>query len=58
MSRIERDIEERETRLKAIEARLADPEVYADRERARPLIADYERLRTEIESLWQRLAEL
>ncbi len=35
-----------------------DPEVYHDGARARALVADYERLRAEIDSLWQRLADL
>jgi len=32
--------------------------VYRDGERARELVTRYERLRAEVESLWQRLAEL
>jgi len=58
VKRLERDIEERETQLKAIEAKLAEPETYADGERTRTLMGDYERLRAEVESLWQRLGEL
>ena len=58
VKRLERDIEERETQLKAIEAKLAEPETYADGERTRALMGDYERLRAELESLWQRLGEL
>jgi ATP-binding cassette, subfamily F, member 3 len=55
---IERDIEAREQRLRQLETRLADPDVYHDGERARTLVTDYERLRAELESLWQKLAEL
>jgi ATP-binding cassette, subfamily F, member 3 len=56
--RIEKDLEAREARLGEIEGLLADPNVYHDGERARLLIADYERLKAEVESLWQRLGEL
>jgi ATP-binding cassette subfamily F protein 3 len=58
IARVERDLEAREVRLRELEARLADPEVYADGPQTRALVADYERLRAEVESLWQRLAEL
>ena len=58
MKRIEKDIESREARVRELETLLADPEVYHDGARAKTLIAEYERLRAEIESLWQRLAEL
>jgi ATP-binding cassette subfamily F protein 3 len=56
--RIESDLESRESRLRELETSLADPAVYHDGARAKSLIAEYERLRAEIESLWQRLAEL
>jgi hypothetical protein len=39
-------------------ALLADPEVYADGARMKTLVTDYERVRAEVESLWQRLGEL
>jgi ATP-binding cassette subfamily F protein 3 len=58
MRRIEKDIETREIRVRELETLLADPEVYHDGARARSLVTEYERLRAEIESLWQRLAEL
>jgi ATP-binding cassette subfamily F protein 3 len=58
IERVERDIQERERRIAELEARLADPQVYHDGEQARALVSDYERLRAELESLWQRLAEL
>jgi len=56
--RIAGDLEAREARLKALESELADPAVYHDGARARDLVGEYERLRAEVESLWQRLAEL
>jgi ATP-binding cassette subfamily F protein 3 len=56
-ARIERDLEAREARQREVESLLADPGVYHDGARARELVAEYERLRAEIESLWQRLAE-
>jgi len=57
-ARVERDIESRETRLKAIEMELADPEVYADGGRSKTLIIEYEKLKTELASLWQKLEML
>ncbi|HKQ58046.1 MAG TPA: ABC transporter C-terminal domain-containing protein, partial [Candidatus Eisenbacteria bacterium] len=57
-ARIEKDIEAREARVKALELQLADPEIYHDGARARALVTEYERLRTELESLWQRIGEL
>jgi ATP-binding cassette subfamily F protein 3 len=58
VARIERDIEQRETKIKELETMLADPDVYHDGARAKSLVADYERMRAEVESLWQRLGEL
>jgi ATP-binding cassette subfamily F protein 3 len=58
LRRVEGDIRASEARLSEIEARLADPELYRDGPRARDLLAEYERLRAELESLWQRLAAL
>jgi ATP-binding cassette subfamily F protein 3 len=58
IARIEKDITARETRAKALEAELADPELYHDAARSKDRVAEYERLRAELESLWQRLAEL
>ncbi len=58
LKRVERDIELRETRIRALETQLADPDVYHDGPRAKQLVTEYERLRAEVESLWQRLAEL
>jgi ATP-binding cassette subfamily F protein 3 len=58
LQRIERDIEARETRVRSLETQLADPEVYHDGARAKELVTEYERLRAELESLWQRMAEL
>jgi len=55
--RIERDIEKREARVHELEALLADPEIYQDGARSKDLVQEYERLRSEVESLWQRLEE-
>ena len=57
-ARVERDIETRETRVRAIESELADPDVYADGTRSKALIAEYEALKTELDSLWQKLEML
>jgi ATP-binding cassette subfamily F protein 3 len=57
-ARIEKDIESRESRITALGSQLADPEIYHDGARAKELVTEYERLRAEVESLWQRLAEL
>ena len=57
-ARVERDIESREARVKAIETELADPGVYADGGRSKTLIAEYETLKTELASLWQKLEML
>ena len=58
VERIGRDIEVRETRMRELESQLTDPVVYQDGPRARDLVTCYERLRAEVESLWQRLGEL
>jgi ATP-binding cassette subfamily F protein 3 len=58
VARVERDIESREARVKELENQLADPEVYGDGAQAKQLVAEYERLRTELESLWQKLGLL
>jgi ATP-binding cassette subfamily F protein 3 len=57
MARIERDIEARERDVRAIEAQLADPAIYANGARARELVTRYEQLRAELDSLWLRLGE-
>jgi ATP-binding cassette, subfamily F, member 3 len=58
VARIEKDLAAREAEMRDLETQLADPEVYADGARAKQLVARYEILRTEVESLWQRLGEL
>jgi ATP-binding cassette subfamily F protein 3 len=58
LKHIERDIQQREDRVRALEAQLANPEVYHDGARAKELVTEYERLRAELESLWQRMADL
>jgi ATP-binding cassette subfamily F protein 3 len=57
-ARLEKDIEAREARRVALEQQLADPDVYHDGARAKELVGEYERLRAELESLWQRIGEL
>ncbi len=58
VARIEKDIETRETRMKALETILADPELYHDAAKSKTHVTEYETLRAEVESLWQRLEEL
>jgi ATP-binding cassette subfamily F protein 3 len=58
VERIGREIEVRESQMSELGVQLADPEVYQDGPRARDLVSRYERLRAEVESLWQRLGEL
>jgi ATP-binding cassette subfamily F protein 3 len=58
LARVEADIAAREARVKELEAALADPELYHDVQRSKDLVAEYERMRAEIESLWERVAEL
>ena len=57
-ARLSQEIETREARLKSIEAELADPALYHDAARSKDRVAEYERLRAEVDSLWQRLSEL
>ncbi len=58
VARLERDIEQREAKIRELENQLADPELYHDASRSKSLVGEYERLRAEVESLWQRLGEL
>jgi ATP-binding cassette subfamily F protein 3 len=58
VERIGKDIEVREAQMRELGIQLADPEVYQDGPRTRDLVTRYERLRAEVESLWQRLGEL
>ncbi len=58
LQRIERDLEKREARIAELEAMLADPELYHDAERSKSHVNEYERLRAEVESLWQRMEQL
>ncbi|MCC6349188.1 MAG: ABC-F family ATP-binding cassette domain-containing protein [Candidatus Eisenbacteria bacterium] len=58
VARLERDIEQREARIRELENQLADPELYHDASRSKSLVGEYERLRAEVDSLWQRLGEL
>jgi ATP-binding cassette subfamily F protein 3 len=54
-ARLEREIETRETELKAVEAELADPDVYADGARTQTLLTRYRALQSEVDALWARL---
>ncbi len=58
ISRIEKDIETREARMKILETVLADPELYHDGPKSKASVLEYETLRAELESLWERLSEL
>ena len=58
LARLESDIAAREQRIAELETQLADPELYHDASRSKDVVAEYERVRAELESLWQRLAEL
>jgi ATP-binding cassette, subfamily F, member 3 len=58
MERLERELEAREAEVKAVEAELADPAVYAEGTRTRDLLARYESLKAQVDSLWQKLGEL
>ncbi len=56
--RLEQEIETREGEVKEVEALLADPGVYADGPRSKELVKRYEKLKAELESLWEQLGEL
>src|SRR5437762_698844 len=58
LKRLEDDIAEREQRIADLEMRLADPALYHDAAKSKELVAEYERVRSELEALWQRLAEM
>ena len=58
MARLEGEISAREVRVKELETQLADPELYHDGAKSRTLVLEYETLRAEVESLWQRMDEL
>lgn len=58
MARLEGEISTREVRVKELELLLADPELYHDAARSKDIVTEYERVRAEVESLWERLAEL
>ena len=57
-ARLEQEIETRESEVKAVEAQLADPDVYADGPRSKELVKRYETLKSELEALWDKLGEL
>jgi ATP-binding cassette subfamily F protein 3 len=58
IARLETEIAERETRQRQLEEQLADPELYHDAARSQGIVVEYDRVRAELESLWQRLSEL
>jgi ATP-binding cassette subfamily F protein 3 len=58
LARLEAEIADRETRQRQLEEQLADPELYHDAARSQGIVVEYERVRSELESLWQRLAQL
>jgi len=58
LAKLESEISAREARVKALEDQLADPDLYNDVSRSRDIVAEYERVRAELESMWERLAEL
>ncbi len=57
-SRVMKTLEALEARQTEIETELATPEVYANGEKSRDLMREYERVRAEIASLWDRLGTL
>jgi ATP-binding cassette subfamily F protein 3 len=58
MTRLEKEIEARETRLSVVETEMANPLTYTDGNRVRKLVAEQKGLRAELEKLWQQLADL
>ena len=58
VARIEKDIETHEARIAELGVQLADPAVYHDGPQAKQLVTEFERLRAEVETLWERLGEL
>jgi uncharacterized coiled-coil protein SlyX len=56
--RLENEISSREKRVKELELVLADPELYHDAARSKGIVAEYEKMRAELESLWEKLTEL
>ncbi len=58
LARLESDIAAREARQRELETALADPALYHDVARSKDVVAEYERLRAELDSLWERMAEL
>ena len=58
LARLEREIAEREKRIAELEMALADPELYHDAARSKAQVGEYERLRAELESLYEGLTQL
>ncbi len=58
LARLEREISEREARIAALETALADPELYHDAARSKAQVTEYDRLRAELEALYDGLTRL
>jgi ATP-binding cassette, subfamily F, member 3 len=50
---LEKEIEAKEARKKEVEGLLADPKIYADGEQARALVLEYQRVRDELDALYE-----
>ena len=55
--RVKSDLLSVETEKQEIEPRLADPGLYRDGERARPVLRRFEEIRTELDALYQTWPE-
>jgi ATP-binding cassette subfamily F protein 3 len=54
---LEKEIEAKEARKKEVEGLLADSKIYADGEQARTLVMEYQRLRDELDALYELYEE-
>ena len=54
---LEKEIEAKEVRKKEVETLLADSKIYADGEQARTLVMEYQRLRDELDALYEAYEE-
>lgn len=54
---LEKEIERKEARKTEVETLLADPKIYADGEQARALVMEYQRLRDELDALYEGYGE-
>ena len=53
LQELEKEIEAKEARKKEVESLLANPKIYADGEQARALVMEYQRLRDELDALYE-----